>query len=75
LVVNPHFCMDGESFGQLNVAHNLPEVGLRALLDLSGLDIIGNREIYDRTAIIFYWNGSKLGPLFFLTKLLSRSSA
>jgi len=47
LVVNAHFCMDGESFGQLNVAHSLPGVGLHALLYLSGLDIIKNREIYE----------------------------
>jgi len=47
LVVNAHFCMDGESFGQLNVAHSLPGVGLHALQYLSGLDIIENREIYE----------------------------
>ena len=47
MVVNAHFCMDGESFGQLNVAHSLPGVGLHALQYLSGLDIIENREIYE----------------------------
>jgi hypothetical protein len=39
--------MDGESFGQLNVAHRLPGVGLHVLLYFSGLDIIENREIYE----------------------------
>ncbi len=47
MVVNAHFCTNGESFGQWNVAHSFSGVGLHALLYLSGLDIIENREIYE----------------------------